>query len=248
MLSGTTKIEALAGTCNMTKLTRTQEKALDFIRTAIAQNGVAPTLREICAYMGYKAIGSAQDVVTALRRKGFLAETDRQSARAFVLTPLARQHQGGQDEVLDDGADSSEANDSGSFTVPLLGKVPAGNPALAVEERIGSLRVSMSLVVKSSRSTLRSGDLFALQATGDSMIGAGILDGDFLVVKLNKEPLKGSIVVARVEGDVTVKRLMFDQEAGWFLQPENRAFSNIYATNEQFEIVGEVVALQRSLL
>ncbi|WP_457849433.1 LexA family protein, partial [Staphylococcus aureus] len=58
----------------MTKLTRTQSKALDFIRSSSQRRGVSPTLREICAHMGYKAIGSAQDVVTALRRKGFLAE------------------------------------------------------------------------------------------------------------------------------------------------------------------------------
>jgi len=222
----------------MTKLTRTQEKALDFIRAASAKTGVSPTLREICAHMGYKAIGSAQDLVMALRRKGFLEENSRQSARALVLTPMARQQMAGED---------AEEETSDALAVPLLGKVPAGNPVLAVEERIGSLRVSLSLVSASSRQSLKAQNLFALQATGDSMVGAGILDGDFLVVKVNNDPKKGSIVVARLEGDVTVKRLMHEDKAGWYLKPENSRFQNIYASRDPFEVIGEVVALQRAL-
>ena len=223
----------------MTKLTTTQAKALEYIRNSSAKTGVAPTLREICAHMGYKAIGSAQDLVTALRRKGFLTENSRQSARALILTPMERQQPGGDEVVqLDDD----------SLSVPLLGKVPAGNPALAIEERIGNLRVSLSLVAASSTQSLKSKNLFALQATGDSMMGAGILDGDFLVVRLNNDPKKGSIVVARLDGDVTVKRLMFEAEEGWYLQPENPRFNNIYASDEPFELIGEVVALQRSLV
>lgn len=222
----------------MTKLTRTQEKALDFIRAASAKTGVSPTLREICAHMGYKAIGSAQDLVMALRRKGFLEENERQSARALVLTAMARQQMAGEDAL-------EETSDA--LAVPLLGKVPAGNPVLAVEERIGNLRVSLSLVSASSRQSLKAQNLFALQATGDSMVGAGILDGDFLVVKVNKDPKKGSIVVARLDGDVTVKRLMHEDKSGWYLKPENPRFNNIYASQDPFEVVGEVVALQRAL-
>ena len=167
-----------------------------------------------------------------------MEESSRQSARAFVLTPQARQ-QGGQDEAIEETSDA--------LMVPLLGKVPAGNPVLAVEERIGSLRVSLSLVSAPSRQSLKAQNLFALQATGDSMIGAGILDGDFLVVKVNNEPRRGSIVVARMDGDVTVKRLMHETNSGWYLQPENPRFANIYASEEPFELIGEVVALQRSL-
>ena len=79
------------------------------------------------------------------------------------------------------------------------------------------------------------------------MVGAGILDGDFLVVKVNNDPKKSSIVVARLDGDVTVKRLMHDDKSGWYLKPENPRFKNIYASNDQFEVIGEVVALQRAL-
>jgi repressor LexA len=79
------------------------------------------------------------------------------------------------------------------------------------------------------------------------MVGSGILDGDWLVVKDDKEASEGEIVVARVGDDSTVKRLMKDND-GWFLKPENEDFQDIRATaDEPFEIVGKVVALQRTM-
>lgn len=217
----------------MSKLTDTQAKALDFIKASIDRSGVAPTLREICSHMGYKAVGSAQDVVTALRKKGFLEENERQAARTFVLTPMARR----QSHIPLSG-------DPNTFVIPCLGTVPAGNPVLAIEERIGTLRMSISLLPKPLP---RADELFALQATGDSMVAAGIFDGDWLVVRVNREPPKESIVVARIDGDVTVKRLKQDKTRGWYLRPENPRFSDIYA-EESFEVVGQVVALQRALI
>jgi len=222
----------------MQKLTIPQEKALEFIRTSVESAGVAPTLREICAFMGYKAVGSAQDLVGALRRKGFLEEKRKRTARTYILTSLAKGQRTPTDDIDIHVGPSM-------FSVPLLGRVPAGNPALAIEERIGTLQVSLSLLPKPYP---RENDVFALQATGESMIGAGILDGDFLIVKLTSEPAKGSIVVARVDGDVTVKRLKRDRQHGWYLQPENAKFANIYATSERFEMIGQVIALQRSLV
>ena len=74
----------------MTKLTETQAKALEYIKDSIERSGVAPTLREICGFMGYKAVGSAQDLVSALRRKGFIEENERQAARTYHLTSRTR--------------------------------------------------------------------------------------------------------------------------------------------------------------
>ena len=218
----------------MSKLTTTQSKALEFIRGSIEHSGVAPTLREICGHMGYSAVGSAQDVISALRKKGFLLENDRQSARTFILSQLAR----GQRAMPEEG-------DFNTYVIPCLGMVPAGNPVEALESHIGTLRISISLLPKPHP---RADELFALQATGESMINAGILDGDWLVVKLDKDPPKESIVVARVDGDVTVKRLSKDKSKGFCLVPENPRFSPIYAEVEPFEIVGRVVALQRAVL
>lgn len=214
----------------MSKLTATQEKALTFIRASLDRYGVAPTLREICSHMGYRAIGSAQDLVNALRKKGYLVENDRQTARALVPTDHARR---------------AESDDPDLYLIPCLGSVPAGNPLEAIEDHIATLCFSKALLPKP---TPRSGELFALRASGDSMLGAGILDGDWLIVKVSEEAPKDTIIVARVDGEVTVKRLKRDPRAGWYLQPENPRFHPIYAAEHQFSIVGQVLALQRAMV
>ena len=216
----------------MNKLTPTQEKALDFIRVSIDRSGVAPSLRDICSHMGYSAIGSAQDVLAALRKKGFLLENDTRMARAYQLTAEAR----GLRATITD-------HDPNTFIIPCLGSVPAGNPVEAVEDHIGTLRMSIALLAKPHP---QANELFAVRAKGLSMINAGILDGDWLVVRLKEEAPKESIVVARMHDDVTVKRLMHDRKSGWFLQPENADFSPIYAKDEPFQVIGQVVALQRA--
>lgn len=217
----------------MPNLTPTQTKALEYIRTSIDRSGVAPTLREICSFMGYKAVGSAQDLINALRKKGYLEESEKQSHRTIMLARSARQ-----------SALTSELGDLNTYVIPCLGAVPAGNPVEAIEDHIGTLRMSISMLPKPYPNPA---ELFAVRARGDSMTGAGIFEGDWLVVKNQIEAPKESIVVARVESDVTVKRLGFDKKAGWFLQPENPRYEKIYASETSFEIVGRVLALQRAL-
>lgn len=217
----------------MEKLTTTQLKALTFIREAMEATGSAPTLREICQYMGYSAVGSAQDLISALRRKGFLEEPSKQAARSAVPTMAAK-------DILAD--DSRDDEDPYTLILPCLGSVPAGNPVEAIEDRIGILRMSASMLPKP---TPPRASLFALKAKGESMIGAGILDGDWLVVSSQQTAPASSIVVARLEGEATVKRLMKDRTRGWYLKPENPEFKPVYAEDRTFEIVGRVVALQR---
>jgi repressor LexA len=218
----------------MARLTDTQNKALSFIRSSISQCGIPPTLREICGHMGYSAIGSAQDLINALRKKGFLAEGDKYAARSYVLTPLV-----GQVDSVEDSF-----SDPNTFVIPCLGSVPAGNPLEALEDQVATIRMSISML---PRPLPRPDHLFGLQASGQSMIEAGILDGDWLVIKSDQSPAKGSIVVARLEDDATVKRLMSDTKRGFYLKPENPDFENIFADEHAFEIVGQVIALQRSL-
>jgi repressor LexA len=213
-------------------LTGQQLKALEFIRYSIDRSGYAPTLRELCSHMGYSAIGSAQDVVAALRKKGFLETPERQSARALVLAEKA-------EPIVEDLSE----NDPNTYMIHCLGAVPAGNPLEAVEERIGTLRMSIKMFARPYPDRER---LFALKAQGLSMIGAGIFDGDWLVAVQTSEGISGQIVIARRGEDATVKRLMKD-DLGWYLQPENPEFKIIRASeDEPFEIIGRVVALQRT--
>lgn len=215
------------------KLTQIQEKALDFIRSSLERTGTSPTLRELCAYMGYSAIGSAQDLVAALRRKGFLQTPQKQSARSLILTPKAI--------ALKEPNHQSTSN---TYVVHCIGAVPAGDPLEAVEERTGTLRMSVNMF---PRPYPDPETMFALQASGDSMIDSGILDGDWLVVNQQVEAESGDIVVARLGGDVTVKRLMKDR-LGWYLKPENNAYSILRPNRDKsLEIVGKVIALQRVL-
>jgi repressor LexA len=220
----------------MEKLTPTQLKALNFIRAAMESSGTAPTLREICQFMGYSAVGSAQDLISALRRKGFLEEPAKQSARSIVPTLAGKDITGDPEQ---------EDEDPFTLSLPCLGAVPAGNPVEAVEDRIGTLRMSVAMLPKPMPAR---NSLFALRAKGESMIGAGILDGDWLVVASQQTAPANSIVVARLEGEATVKRLMKDRSRGWFLKPENPAFKPVFAEDRAFEIIGKVVALQRGMM
>jgi len=219
----------------MDDLTPPQTKALDYIRSSVANSGSPPTLREICSYMGYKAIGSAQDLISALRKKGYLSVPSKQAARALLLTDKALQT---------DLHNEQSRSAADAWSVPCLGAVPAGCPLEAIEHHVGVLVIAPELL---PRPRPRPEQLFALRAEGESMIGAGIMDGDWLIVHSQNDADAGQIVVARIDGEATVKRLLKDVR-GWFLQPENPSFSRKYADEVQsFDVIGRVVALQRSL-
>ncbi len=216
----------------MEELTARQRKALDVIRKHTEKHGIAPSLRELCDYMGYAAIGSAQDMVASLRRKGFLKSAPKQRARSLILkdTPSSRSH-----------AIAYEPVDH-AWTIPILGSVPAGVPVEAIEDVVGTLKISPELIPSPKPLPHQ---LFALQAEGESMVEAGILDGDWLIVKKQEEAPKGSIVIAMLGDEATVKRLERDSKKGWYLKPENPRFKPIFAAEEPFEVIGRVIALQR---
>jgi repressor LexA len=216
------------------ELTDSQKRVLGYIQEQLDVRGIAPSLREICAHMGYRAIGSAQDMIAALRKKGFLEAADQQSARSFVLTGKARESKG----------DTSPSIDEGAWRIPCLGLVPAGNPVQAVESHIGALSISPAML---GSPVPRPESLFALRAKGLSMRDAGILDGDWLVVRCQNEARQGEIVVARIDEEATVKRLMKDTRRGWYLQPANPDFKPLYGEDAPFSIIGRVVALQRQV-
>lgn len=222
----------------MEKLTTRQKKAFAFIGEHTEARGYAPSLRELCQHMGYKAIGSAQDMIAILRRKGYLETPNKQTARGLILTSDAK-------KAFQVEFGSSVLDEIANFLqIPKLGRVQAGQPAEAIESNAGHLNIDVSIL---PRPIPKPNQLFALQSQGLSMINAGILDGDWLVVRSQKTVNQGQIVVARTDSNVTVKRLMKDSKRGWYLKPENPEFDNIYADNQVFEIIGQVIALQRQI-
>lgn len=192
----------------MKPLNEKQQKVLAFLQER-AQDGLPPTVREICAAADIKSTSTVHAYLKVLEDGGYIS---RQSGlnRAIRLPgeSVAR--------------------------VPLLGRVTAGMPILAVEE--------VEDYVPYSGSGYNPGELFALRVCGTSMIGAGIFDKDVVIVHKTPTAENGDIVVALVGDEATVKR--FYKENGHFrLQPENDAYEPIIV--DEVAILGKVVSLLR---
>ena len=211
-------------------LTPKQKRTLEFIRRDIEKKGRAPTLREIQDLLGSTSISSAQNMVKALSEKGYIETSEWSATRGIELTKMGRAF----------GRKPAFELDAEQWAIPCLGSVPAGNPLEAIGEQIGVLSLTPAML---PRPRARQDQLFAVRAVGDSMVGAGIIDGDWLVVRHQETAEVGDIVIARVEGEATVKRFAQDKFGGVFLQPENDAYQPI---NKAFELVGKVLHLSRS--
>lgn len=200
-------------------LTARQSEVLQFIQASIRTHHVPPTVREIGVHFGISP-KAAFDHLQVLERKGRVRRARRGSRMIEVVS----------------GKRADERQPTG-LSVPVVGRIAAGTPLLA-EERIEEyLTVDPRLVSR--------GQLFALQVSGQSMIGAGILDGDYVVARQQHIAESGDIVVALIENEATVKRLKRRGRA-WQLEPENPTYAPIPIT-EPLTIQGKVVAVYRHL-
>jgi repressor LexA len=203
------------------RLTDRQREVLDFIQTFSEAHGVPPTVREIGARF-HVTPRAAFDHLRALERKGFLRRraTEGRTSRALTLAvPPAKAHE-----------------------VPILGRIAAGAPLLAEENREGSLPLDPSWV--GGRGT----DVFGLRVRGESMINAHIVEGDLVLVRRQDHAQPGDIVVALVDGEATVKRFARDANAV-LLRPEHPTMGPIVIREgeKDLRILGKVVGLVRGL-
>ncbi len=207
-------------------MTLRQKEVLDLINRIVQEQGYPPTLREIAGRLGLSGTRAVEKHLSALIRKGYLRKGPGARALEVVL-------QTAQAKV-------AESNRSGR-SIPILGRVAAGQPILAEENLLGHLTVDPALA--------RWKDAFLLKIKGESMKGAGILDGDLVLVKPQADADSGEIVVAMVEGDATVKRLI-KKKGSLLLKPENADFEPIVITEKEasFRILGKVVSLIRPAL
>ena len=189
-----------------------QTAILEFIRSEIEQKGYPPYVREICSAVGLKSTSSVHAHLTQLEKKGLLRR-DPTKPRAM--------------EVLDGPV-------SRGRSVPLVGRVTAGLPILATENIEDYLVLPQSLQGR--------GDLFALRVQGESMIEAGIEDGDIVVLRRQETAENGEIVVAMIDDEATLKRIYYE-DGHVRLQPENAAMEPIYA--DEVVILGRLLALFR---
>ena len=202
----------------MKKVNDAKEKIYQFIRSEIDRNGFPPTVREICDGVGLASPASVHRYLRMLADEGLLL-ADANKKRAYTVSDSAHEK---------------------TASLPLLGKVAAGLPILAYENREDFFPVP-SILLHGLRS-----DAFMLRVDGESMKNAGICDHDIIVVELGTVPKDGDIVVARISHEeVTVKRF-FQKGKEIELRPENEAFSPMIYPVEQVEILGCVTGLMRS--
>ena len=211
----------------MSDLSPRQSEILDFIVAAIDQTGVCPSYREIGGALGIGSTNGVSDHIKALERKGYVERVGgRGASRSIRLTSKA----------------TGTLSDESVASVPLIGRVAAGQPLLAVENYEGTVRVDASMLPSGGR-------VFALIVAGDSMIEDGIHDGDTLFVKEQRTARNGDIAVVMVEGEATVKR--FYREGDRIrLQPANSAMKPIYVDERSgdVDVVGLAVGVYRRLL
>lgn len=208
------------------KLTARQRSILEYIRSSIQDNGRSPTVREMCKKFKIRSTNGIRDHLKALISKGYL-EKDNMISRGIRLVEKAITH---------------------ATTLPLVGSAPAGYPLTAIENYEGEIALDTSF--------LPSGESFTLNVTGDSMINAGIIDGDIVIVRKQEKAEQGQIVVAVIDDEATIKRFFYDDSPGEKsghqnirLQPENSAFDPIIVntTRQDFYIAGIVVGLMRRM-
>ncbi len=209
----------------MAELSARQQKILDFIREHVRQHGYPPSVREIGAAVDLRSSSTVHGHLSRLEAKGFLRH-DPTKPRTIELLVNPPSTIGGRESPAAPSA----------RRVPVLGRVAAGQPILAVEDAEESFPLPTEWI--------RDDEVFMLTVQGESMIEAGILPGDMLVVRQQPNAYNGDIVVAMLGEEVTVKR--FFREAGRIrLQPENSSMAPIYAT--QVSILGKVVGLVRRM-
>jgi repressor LexA len=224
-------------------LTQRQKEILDFISASIMERGFPPTLREIGEHFHIRSTNGVNDHLKALEKKGHLRREDLKS-RAMrpvlpdgngELVPMRRMAQGtGGVEVVSTNDDMAE--------IPILGKVAAGQPILAVEQATDTVKVDRVLLGGHR-------EVFGLRIVGESMIEDGIFDGDYVFVKKTPSAKTGEIVVAMIEGEATVKRYYPEGDRIRF-QPANQNMEPIIVRRADFksvDIIGVVVGVYRKL-
>lgn len=203
-------------------LTNTQSKVLAFVEQASIENGHPPTMKEVAQHFGWSSTSTAQQHLETLQKKGRLVRTPKSPRSLRVVKPLRTVP---SDQVV---------------PVPLIGRIAAGTPIFALEEA--------EEVLPLPRALFRGSNLFALRVKGDSMINAGIFDGDIAVLRSVPDFSDGDIAAVVVEEEATLKRV-FKTKRGLRLHAENPTHPDRLVTSDQikqsFRLAGVLVGTIR---
>lgn len=202
-----------------TALTDRQMEVLGFIRESIKTRGYPPTLRDICAHLQINGPANARKHLDALERKGFIKRSSNRSRAIEVIGHGER---------------------AGLTMVPIAGRVRAGGVHLAIEEVSGHVGLDAGF--------FKCKGAFLLRVEGESMTGAGIDEGDLVLVRPQKEAADNEIVVAMIDGEATVKRFA-RSDGAVILKAENPAFAPIVVSSDahDFMIIGKVISVIKRL-
>ena len=201
-----------------------QQKVLDYIRTFMDEHGYPPAVRDICQGLNLKSTSTAHGYLSRLEKQGYIRR-DPSKTRAI--------------ELIDQGASAQAAEPIkiNAVNVPLLGQVAAGMPILAEENFEEYLAMPKEVVPYDAKET------FALEIKGESMIKAGILNGDKIIVRQTSVAENGDIIVALIDNEATCKRF-YKEKNRIRLQPENDLMEPMYFKDVQ--ILGKVIGLVRN--
>jgi repressor LexA len=202
-----------------TGLTQRQHAILEVIRKSVEERGYPPTMREIAQAAGLASPSSVKYQLGELEAKGFIRR-DPSRGRAVEIK-----------EIPESGAEVAKTH-----AVPLVGRIAAGSPILAEQEVEEVFPLPATLVGE--------GELYMLKVVGDSMVDAAICDGDYVVVRSQKDCNKGEIVAAMIDGEATVKTFSVKNGKVWLL-PANDDYAPI--PGDKAEILGKVTAVLRSV-
>lgn len=200
------------------KLTRRQRKVFEFISDTIESKGTAPTIREIGKRFKIASTNGVRAILSSLVKKGYIRRKPLVSRGIELVKQIKSSH----------------------IFVPVLGRISAGLPVLAVENIEGTIALDKNLFY--------GGDIFSLKVQGDSMKGAGIFDGDYVVARQQPTADKGDIVIAIIGEEATVKKY-FPENGKVRLEPANPDFKPIVIQRKspEFFIAGKVIGLLRKL-
>jgi repressor LexA len=203
------------------ELTERQKEVFEFLKDFLRERGFPPTLREIASHFGLGGPKAPQKTLNILERKGYIRRVPGGSRAIEILS-------------------YPQFSLTHILSVPIVGRVQAGEPLLAIENIEGYINLDRSLV--------SSGDVFLLRVQGDSMIEAHIQDGDFALVKPQPNAENGEIVVALIEDEATIKRI-FKKRDLIRLEPANPKMEPIVVKKgeKKITIVGKVVGIFRKI-
>ena len=207
------------------EITDRQQAILDFIQEFVNSKGFPPSFREIGKQFNISSTFGVKRHIDALVKKGFISNESKTSRTIKIINDMLNKTKEVYDNII---------------SIPIVGRVAAGYPILAEENNEGNFILDSRCFVH------KTNECFGLKVRGDSMINAGILEGDLVIVSPQKDDLNGDIVVALLQDEATMKRFVA-RDGRIYLMPENEKYKPIEVENrEDFSIIGKVIGIFRT--